>query len=436
MRPTGRAIFLFAAGVPLSLAVVLTRESLWPFGLALLAVAIFLTGLDGLRALSPRALTIDPRSPNMLYTGASDELRVTLSADRNMPPTEIEMLCDVSDNLEIPDKRRAILTAGGEAVIGATLTPVRRGAARLERVWLRWRGPMGLMERSRVENLSTEIPIVPNVRAVRDAAIRFTAWDATVGIKPQNQQGDGSEFDSLRDYVPGLDHRSIDWKHSARHRELVCKEFRAERNHQVVLAIDTGHLMSERLDGIPKLDHAINNALMLGYTCLRHGDKIGLFGFDSQPRLHVEPIGGVQYFNHFLRMSARLEYRPDETNFTLGLTELSIRLKQRSLIILQTEFVDTTTAELMVDNLERLASRHVVLFVTLRDAGLYDSIDAAPRSLEDVTRSVIADDLARERLVVFERLRRLGVHCLEAPSEKVGAALVDRYLMIKRKELV
>lgn len=435
MRPTGRAILLFAAGVPLTLAVVLMRDSLWPFGLAMLALAIFLVGLDGIRAPSPRALAIETELPGMLYAGADDELRLTLSALRT-PPTEIEMQCDVGGNLAPPAPRRTLLTEDGEARIAATLSPLRRGVARLDRVWLRWRGPMGLMERWRVEELSADIPIVPNVRAVRDAAIRFTAWDAPIGIKPQNQQGDGSEFDALRDYVPGLDHRSIDWKHSARHRQLVCKEFRAERNHQVILAIDTGHLMSEPMGGIPKLDHAINNALLLGHACLRHGDRVGLYGFDSQARLYTEPVGGMHYYNHFLRFTAQLEYRPDETNFTLGLTELMVRLKQRSLIILQTEFVDTTTAELMVENLERLASRHLVVFVTLQDSGLHDMIDAAPRSLEDISRSVIANDLAQERLVVFEKLRRLGVHCLEAPSEKVGAEVVDRYLMIKSRELI
>jgi uncharacterized protein (DUF58 family) len=346
------------------------------------------------------------------------------------------MLCDVGENLEIPTPQRGLLTAETATRIAARLSPLRRGTGRVERVWLRWRGPMGLIERRHVEILATDIPIVPNVRAVRDEAIRFTAWDAQIGLKPQNQQGDGSEFESLRDYVPGLDHRSIDWKHSARHRQLVCKEFRAERNHQVVLAIDTGHLMSEPLGGIPKLDHAINNALLLGHTCLRHGDRVGLYGFDSQARLFAEPIGGLHYYNHFLRFTSRLDYRPDETNFTLGLTELMVRLKQRSLIILQTEFVDTTTAELMLENLGRIASRHVVIFVTLRDKDLHDTVDAPPHSLEDISRSVIAHDLAQERLVVFERLRRLGVHCLEAPSEKIGAELVDRYLMIKNRELI
>ena len=435
MLPTGRAILLFAAGVPVTLALVLMHESLWPLGLALLALALFLVGLDGIRALSPRRLTVETELPGMLYAGATDELRLTLST-MGTPPTEIEMLCDVGENLEEPTPRRGLLTGEAAARIAATLSPLRRGNARVERVWLRWRGPMGLIERRHVEILAADIPIVPNVRAVRDQAIRFTAWDAQIGLKPQNQQGDGSEFESLRDYVPGLDHRSIDWKHSARHRQLVCKEFRAERNHQVILAVDTGHLMSEPLGGIPKLDHAINNALLLGHTCLRHGDRVGLYGFDSQARLYAEPVGGLHYYNHFLRFTSRLDYRPDETNFTLGLTELMVRLKQRSLIILQTEFVDTTTAELMLENLGRMAARHVVVFVTLRDRDLHDTVDAPPHSLEDISRSVIAHDLAQERLVVFERLRRLGVHCLEAPSEKIGAELVDRYLMIKNRELI
>lgn len=435
MRPTVRTVLLFAAMVPLSLAAVLANESLWPFGFALLAVAIFLTGLDGIRVLSPRALRVEAQAPGILYAGGGDVLRVTLHATRTAPATEVEMLCDVGETLAMPPVLRTAL-AGGPARVSVPLTPVRRGDARLDRLWLRWRGPMGLVERLRIEELSLEIPVVPNVRAVRNAAIRFTAWDAPTGIKPQNQQGDGSEFESLRDYVPGLDHRSIDWKHSARHRELVCKEFRAERNHQIVMAIDTGHLMSEPMAGLPKLDHAINNALVLGYACLRHGDRIGLFGFDSQTRLYAEPVGGMHYFNRFLRTSAKLEYRPDETNFTLGLTELTMRLKQRSLIILQTEFVDTTTAELMVENLSRLAARHVVLFVTLRDPDIDRTIDAPPRTIEDVTRSVIADDFARERLVVFERLRRLGVQCLEAPSDRMGTELVDRYLAIKNRELI
>jgi uncharacterized protein (DUF58 family) len=292
------------------------------------------------------------------------------------------------------------------------------------------------MVRQRVQPLDLDIPVVPNVRAVRDVALRLTTIDAPFGIKAQKQQGDGSEFDALRDYVPGLDRRSIDWKHSARHRALVCKEFRTERNHQIVLAFDTGHLMSEPMVGIPKLDHAINAGLMLTYMSLRGGDRVGLFGFDAIVRHATAPVGGMHNFWRLQQASSQLSYCQDETNFTLGLTNLLGRLNRRSLVILMTEFVDTVTAELMVDNLKRLSGRHLVIFVTLRDTDLSETVDADPHAFSDVARAVIADDFVRERTIVLERLRRLGVHCIDAPAEAISMELVNRYLLIKRQDLI
>ncbi len=236
--------------------------------------------------------------------------------------------------------------------------------------------------------------------------------------------------------MAGLDHRSIDWKHSARHQKLVCKEFRTERNHQIILAFDTGHLMSSTLDGIPKLDHAINAALMLGYTSLRAGDRVGVFGFDSRVRLTAEPFGSMQNFARLQRLTSEIDYRHEETNFTLGLVELISRLKRRSLIVLQTDFVDTITAELMVENIQRLAARHVIIFVTLRDPELFAAVEARPTSIRHVNQSVIADAVVRDRLIVYEKLRRLGVHCINASSEQVGVELLNRYMMIKKQELI
>jgi uncharacterized protein (DUF58 family) len=255
-------------------------------------------------------------------------------------------------------------------------------------------------------------------------------------MKAQSQQGDGSDFESLRDYTPGLDPRSIDWKHTARHRSLICREFRAERNHQIILAYDTGHLMGEPLDGISKLDRAINAGLILTYISLRSGDRVGTFAFDSSVQQVVTPLGGVKNFTALQQASAQLVPNHDETNFALGLANLLGRLNRRSLVILLTEFVDTVTAELMLENVGRLAGRHLVVFVTFQDPDLKATVDTSPNSVEEISKSVIADDLIRERQIVFERLRRLGVHCLEAPAQSIGPELLNRYILIKRKELI
>ena len=144
----------------------------------------------------------------------------------------------------------------------------------------------------------------------------------------------------------------------------------------------------------------------------------------------------MHHFRRLQRASAELDYHHEETNFTLGLVELLTRLNRRSLVILQTEIIDTITAELMIDNLARLAARHVVLFVTLQDKSLYSTVNVLPGTIDDVAKSVIADDLIRERTIVLERLRRLGIHCLHAPSEHIGVNLVNRYLAIMGRELI
>jgi len=216
----------------------------------------------------------------------------------------------------------------------------------------------------------------------------------------------------------------------------VSKEFRAERNHQIILAFDTGYLMREPLAGIPKIDHAINAGLLLGYASLRSGDRVGLFGFDAKPRRYVTPVGGPQQFARLQRLAAELDYAAEETNFTLGLADLTARLSRRSLIVLMTEFVDTVTAELMVENVARLSGRHLVLFVSLQDPDLDATIDAPPHSFAGVARSVVADELRRDRLIVFERLRRLGVQCLEAAHGNIGVDLINRYLAIKQRESI
>jgi len=266
--------------------------------------------------------------------------------------------------------------------------------------------------------------------------VQFFSRDAVDGIKVQRQKGEGTEFESLRDHVQGLDNRFIDWKHSAKHLKLLSKEFRIERNHQIVLAFDTGYLMAEPIDGLPRLDHAIHAGLLLGWVALRSGDHVGSFGFDARIRQYVPPSPGRSAFARLQNASGQLGYRAEETNFTLGLAELNARLKRRALVVLFTEFIDTTTAGLLLESLQRMANRHAVIFVTLRDPLLADIVDAEPANFRPVAEAVVARDLQRERAVVLERLARMGVHCLQIPPRGLAVDLVNRYLTIKQRGLL
>jgi len=435
ISPTPRAIGLAAALFPLALLPALVHPRLVGAWLVAAGLVLAATGLDAILALPARRLAVEVATPPSLAVGEAGAAVVTLRAPRAV--RGVELLVDLHPDFAPQPPRTVDLAAGVAARVEVRLAARRRGTPSVDEAWLRWTGPLGLARRRSRARVGRRVPVVPNLRPVRAAALRyFGSRELTSGVQVERFVGDGSEFDALVEWVPGLDARAISWKASARHRRLLCQEFRAERNHQVVLALDTGHLMAEPLGAVPRLDHAVTSALLLAYVSLRLGDRVGLYGFDRAARAWAEPQGGVGAFPRLKALSAQLDYSTDETNFTLGLTELSARLRRRSLVVVFTEFVDTVTAELMIENLGRLARRQLVLFVALRDPALDAAARARPRRLGDVYRSVVASDFVRERERVLARLRRLGVLCVDAAPAELSTRLLNRYLDVKRRELI
>jgi uncharacterized protein (DUF58 family) len=434
MQPTPRALLLFGLAVALAVPWVLVFGAFWETGAALPLTALLALGIDAVLAPARRQVTVEASVPELVSIGVPAPLSVAVAARRNIGGGRCSVLCEVSGPLQPPAVAEVDWRADGAGRVEWPLNARRRGEGRLERVWLRWTGPLGLMTVHGRYELGRTIAVTPNVAAVRALALKFPQHDAIFGQKTMRQQGEGSEFRALREYVPGLDPRAMDWKQSAKHRRLMCKEFFTERNQQVVFAFDCGHLMSEPLDDVPRLDHAINAGLQMCYMSLRCGDRVGVFGFDARVREFARPVGNVSNFALIQREMARLQYHHEETNYTLGLMDLMGRLDRRSLIVVMTDFVDTVEAELMVDNLQRLSARHLVLFVTLRDRQLAGLAMAEPRGLEGLARSVFAQDFVSEREVTLQRLRRLGVLCLQAEPERLGVELVNSYLDIKRRQ--
>ena len=436
MRPTLRAVLLFLAGGPVALLCALIKPELWTMWLGLLGGSVILVAFDWLLSIPRRRIKLDFDLPDSLFIGASYEMPLRIITKGWKRPIHFDLIVDLGEELQPIPMLSHTLEPGDAEPLHIVLKPTKRGNAEVESLSLRWVGPLGLTSRQLRKDINAQIAVVPNIAAVRTAAIRFFSRDSQFGTKIDKKRGEGSEFDALREYVVGMDHRAIDWKHSARHRRLVAKEFRSERNHPVVLALDTGHLMSQPIADVPKLDHAINSALMLAYIALRTGDRVSMFAFDERVRSFTKPQGGVRTFDRILRQSSDLEYRSSETNFTLGLAELATRLNRRSLIVLFTDFVDTITAELMLENVQRLVRKHLVVFVASQDPTLSEMALAEPKTMTDMHSAVIAANLVRERELVMQRLKRLGVHCLDVHPGHVSASLVNNYLDIKRRELL
>lgn len=430
--PTPRAVALATAGAPLALLLGALVPSLWLLGLLWIVVLATLIMADAVLGANRRALDFNISGPTQVHVGTPLETRIDLRFRRGNAPRYADFGLETNELLSPRAPVWRSRGAGNQITVETTSDTVRRGPAEIARVWIEWRGPLGLVTKRRIVNTARNIDIVPNTRAVKDEALKIFARETTIGSREVFQKGGGSEFEALRDFMPGMDRRTIDWKQSARHTKLLAKEFRTEQDQTVIFAIDTGRLMCEPVAGMPKIDHAISAAMLLAYVGLKMGDRVGLFGFDARPRLTSAPLSGVSAFALLQRLAARLDYSTEETNFTLGLSQLSAEVQRRSLIVIFTDFADPTSAELMVENVGRLVRKHLVLFVVIRDKELEDMTTAEPTTVLDATRSVIAQSLLLEREVVLSRLQRLGVELISAPVGTLGPELLNRYLEVKR----
>ena len=426
--PTWRAVWLLAAGVPVALAAGLAEEGLWVAGPAWIGAAALLLGADATLCRRSRAFALDAEVPGVMEVGRTALARLRFEG---RPPPVLEAALEGDERLDIkPD----VLRAAGTAPFEFALWPRRRGTAALSRLHLRWAGPLGLVRRVEVRALDRTVRVVPQIGGVREQALKLFSRDRRSGNAAVRERADSAEFHALREFQSGDDRRAVNWRQSARHVKLLVRETEAERNRTITVALDTGRLMCEPLaGGLPRLDHALNAALVLAYVGLKMGDRVGLYAFDAKPVLASGTVSGSAAFGPLQRLAASLDYSTAETNFTLGLTGLGAGLAGRALVVVFTDFADPTGAELMVENVGRLLERHVVLFVAFRDDALEAMAAAEPTTTDDVARAVVAGTLLQEREAVLARLRRLGVDVLETPAAATGPALIARYLDLKRE---
>ncbi len=437
ISPTPRAIGLFLAGLLVALIPTLWDTRLWLAWPIFFGLCVALIVWDLLWLVSEGPVVVDARLPREMFMGSRAEAEISVRVNGLRRHRSAEALLELDDDLRSDEPRGVLLEALAETRFEVSIVPIRRGELEVRAVWLRWPGPLGLLRRQVRSLLARQITVVPDTTGVRELGPLFQGDRRDVsGLKVERFTGEGSEFEALREFVPGLDARTIDWKASARHRSLLVRQHRAERDHSVLIAIDTGLQMAEHLSGQPRLDHAIRAALSLAYVCLKTGDRVGLGGFDERLHSYLEPRRGISAFARLRKRSAHLDYGTTETNYLHSMTQLATKLPRRTLVVVFTDFVDSITAEILVDRLEQLARRHLVLFVAIQDPRPAEMASRRPDSLLALDRAVLAADLVRDREAVLLRLRRSGVHCLDALPHQASPRLVQRYLDIKRRELL
>jgi uncharacterized protein (DUF58 family) len=343
---------------------------------------------------------------------------------------------------------RVQLDPGEEARFETVLDPSRRGDRPAVRVTIRSYGPLRLAYRQAGEARSVAatppwtvrvLPRFDSRRFLAEKVAKLRVFDGSVVTRTRGQ---GTEFDSLREYVLGDDVRSIDWRGTARRSDVVVRTWRPERDRRVVCLIDTGRTSAVRVgttavgeDAVrfgaePRLDAAIDAALLLGELASRAGDLVDVLAGDAVMRAAITGSTSRTLLTRTVNALAPLQPALVETDFTLIVGEVLRRERKRALVVLFTALEPGAVGAGLLPVLAQLTARHKVLVAAVSDPEI-DALARRRGTLADVYTAAAAQRAMSERKRVLAALGRHGVEVVDAPVGRYASAVADAYLALK-----
>jgi uncharacterized protein (DUF58 family) len=319
---------------------------------------------------------------------------------------------------------------GGRVAMTTTLRPTRRGDKLAGAVTVRSFGPLGLAARQASRDVPWTVRVLPPFLSRRHLPEKLAQLRSLDGQHRSLLRGQGSEFDSLREYVVGDDVRSIDWRSSARRSDLVVRTWRPERDRRIVLVLDTGRTSAGRVAGVPRLDASMDAALLLAALAARAGDRVDLLAVDRLVRARVLRPGRAEVLQTMSSTMAVLEPELAESDGELIASTVLATARQRCLVVV---FTDLNSAALelgLLPAVPLLTSRHRLLVAAVADPRVAE-LAAARASAEAVYQAAAAERARAERARMAARLSAHGVTVIDAPPDRLPSALADAYLSLK-----
>jgi uncharacterized protein (DUF58 family) len=336
-----------------------------------------------------------------------------------------------------PEEIRLLMQPNSRATLVYRATPQKRGKFEFGDLNIRVRGPMGLMWHERSVKAGAPVAVYPDLRGASRLLLSGAALDlVNLGLRQLRRDGRGSEFARLRDYAQGDSVREVAWKATARRNKPVTRVMESERSQSILICVDAGRSMAAKVEGLTKLDHAMNAALYLAFVAVRNGDRVGLAVFADGVKAYLAPNAGRSQYRKIV--DTLYSARPNLTyvDYLALFKELSVRLRRRSLLCVFTDFLDEDQASTMVYPLRRLAHRHVPICLSVKDTALAQLLATKPPGPEEAFQQAVASELLSDREQMKAKIGREGVQLIDVNPEQLSLAAVNRYLEVKAQGLL
>ena len=413
-----------------------------------LGLLVTLTLLDALLLYAPAKNKTAPVfgrrvMGDKLANGSENDIQIYLENHYRFP-----IQTETIDEIPYQFQRRDVLfrteiKPGETQIINYQLRPTKRGEYSFGALNIYAASPLRLLRRRFRHDQGRVVPVYPSFLQMRQYELLAIHNRLTeVGVKRIRHVGHSLEFEQIRPYVPGDDPRSINWQATARRAgtgatdELVVNNFQDERAQQVYCLIDKGRVMRMPFDGLSLLDYAINATLVVSNIALLKHDKAGLLTFSNKPGATLAADRRPGHLLKLLEVLYRQKTKYLETDFELLYATVRARIKQRSLLILFTNFETLQAMQRQLPYLRRLAKDHLLLVIFFENTELREYLDVPATTTEDVYNQTIAEKFVQEKRQIVLELQRYGIYSLLTAPQDLTVNTINKYLEFKARGLI
>jgi uncharacterized protein (DUF58 family) len=423
------------------LALVAPVALVWPGAATLLLVLdagwVVALLIDAWRAwdITAADVTVQREAPPAFSLGRS--LPVTYRWQSRLPRVV---------QLQVVEQLPSLLSLAGGATRTLTLAPasplyerhdvrpLARGKGGEGTLHLRVLSPWGLAWRALRLPLSWQVTVFPTlVGASLRALPTQTQRRREAGLRNVRRLGEGRVFESLREWVPGDDTRTIDWKATARRGKPMARQYEDERRQQVLIAIDAGRLLTAETEGRARLESVVEAALQLAHAAVDHDDNVGLMVFADTVQHYLAPARGRRALRAILDALATVRGTLVEPDYPAAFAYLAQRNRKRALTVVFTDVIDRTASEALVAQVGSLRPRHLPLAVAMRDPALDTLATVRPTTVQGAFERAAAEELLQSREAALADMRSRGVLVLDVPPAGAAEAVVAQYNLLKRR---
>ena len=366
-----------------------------------------------------------------------DDNNIQINVSNGFPfAVDVEVIDELPEQFQIRDFSKKIrLKSNQQKKINYTVKPVERGEYFFGNILLYVKSLLGLVSGRFTIDAETMVTVYPSFMQLRKyELLSHAAIQTETGSKRMRKIGHSMEFEQIKEYVPGDDIRTLNWKASARKGGLMINTFTEERSQQVYCIIDKGRLMKLPFEGLTLLDHAINSCLVLSNVCLHKQDKVGVITFANKLGSVLAADRKPVQKSNILRLLYNQNTSFLESDFEMLYTQIRSRIKTRSLLILFTNFESLSGLKRQLDYLRSIASHHLLLVVFFENTELRKLTSSSAKNIEDVYVKTIAEKFTFEKKLIVKELMNYGILSILTTPQRLTIDTINKYLELKTRQ--